>query len=91
MSLHAGGKLIIAGNGGSAADAQHLAAEFLSTARTAAIAGPRLDHRHSVLTAMGNDYGFVIYLSVSCAGWAARRCVSRNLNIGTLAKYTLRT
>ncbi|MGA9323470.1 MAG: SIS domain-containing protein, partial [Xanthobacteraceae bacterium] len=29
-SMRAGGKLLIAGNGGSAADAQHLAAEFLS-------------------------------------------------------------
>ncbi|MGO9401333.1 MAG: SIS domain-containing protein, partial [Xanthobacteraceae bacterium] len=59
-SLRAGGKLLIAGNGGSAADAQHLAAEFLS--RFLVDRGPlpaiALTTDTSVLTAVGNDYGF---------------------------------
>ena len=59
-SLRAGGKLLIAGNGGSAADAQHLAAEFLS--RYVVDRGPlpavALTTDTSVLTAVGNDYGF---------------------------------
>ncbi len=60
--LQAGGKLMLCGNGGSAADAQHLAAEFVAT----------LDHRYpraglpalalttdtSFLTAYSNDFGF---------------------------------
>ena len=51
VSLRAGGKLLIAGNGGSAADAQHLAAEFLSRyvadRRPLLAAGLRRSHRHS--------------------------------------------
>ncbi len=59
-ALTAGGKVLLAGNGGSAADAQHLAGEFLSRlnydrAPAAAIA---LTTDSSVLTAIGNDYGY---------------------------------
>jgi D-sedoheptulose 7-phosphate isomerase len=59
-ALREGGKLLIAGNGGSAADAQHVAAEFLS--RFALDRNPlpaiALTTDTSVLTAIGNDYGF---------------------------------
>lgn len=59
-SFRNGGKLLIAGNGGSAADAQHIAGEFLSRLNfdrdpLPAIA---LTTDTSVLTAIGNDYGF---------------------------------
>ena len=59
-ALDKGHKLLLAGNGGSAADAQHLAGEMLSRlnydrAPAAAIA---LTTDTSVLTAIGNDYGF---------------------------------
>jgi D-sedoheptulose 7-phosphate isomerase len=58
--FRAGGKLLIAGNGGSAADAQHVAAEFVS--RFAFDRGPlpavALTTDTSALTAIGNDYGF---------------------------------
>jgi D-sedoheptulose 7-phosphate isomerase len=59
-ALRAGSKLLIAGNGGSAADAQHIAGEFLSRfgfdrRPLPAIA---LTTDSSVLTAVGNDYGF---------------------------------
>ena len=55
-----GGKLLIAGNGGSAADAQHLAGEFLSSFVTDRRPLPAiaLTTDTSVLTAIGNDYGF---------------------------------
>jgi D-sedoheptulose 7-phosphate isomerase len=55
-----GGRLYIAGNGGSAADAQHLAAEFVSKlARDrAALPAEALTVDSSILTAIGNDYGF---------------------------------
>jgi D-sedoheptulose 7-phosphate isomerase len=60
QTLRAGGKLLIAGNGGSAADAQHVAAEFLS--RFGFDRNPlpaiALSTDTSVLTAIGNDYGF---------------------------------
>ena len=59
-SLRVAGKLIIAGNGGSAADAQHLAAEFLSRflAERRPLPALALTTDSSVLTAIGNDYGF---------------------------------
>ena len=55
-----GGRIYIAGNGGSAADAQHLAAEFVS--KLAKDRNPlpaeSLTVDSSILTAIGNDYGF---------------------------------
>jgi D-sedoheptulose 7-phosphate isomerase len=59
-SLRAGGKLLVAGNGGSAADAQHLAAEFLSRflVDRRPLPALALTTDTSVLTAVGNDYGF---------------------------------
>ena len=54
------GKLMIAGNGGSAADAQHIAGEFLVSNRISKDPLPAiaLTADTSVLTAIGNDYGF---------------------------------
>jgi D-sedoheptulose 7-phosphate isomerase len=59
-TMRAGGKLLIAGNGGSAADAQHLAAEFLSRylVDRRPLPALALTTDTSVLTAVGNDYGF---------------------------------
>jgi D-sedoheptulose 7-phosphate isomerase len=59
-ALREGGKLLLAGNGGSAADAQHIAAEFVGRfiddrAPLSAIA---LTTDTSTITALGNDYGF---------------------------------
>lgn len=58
--LKDGKKLIIFGNGGSAADAQHLAAEFVGRYRSDREPLPAiaLTTDTSVLTAVGNDYGF---------------------------------
>ncbi len=58
--LQAGGKLIAFGNGGSAADAQHIAAEFVGRYRVErkAFAAIALTTDSSALTAIGNDYGF---------------------------------
>jgi D-sedoheptulose 7-phosphate isomerase len=55
-----GGKLLLAGNGGSAADAQHIAGEFLSRLRLNRNPLPAiaLTTDTSVLTAVGNDYGY---------------------------------
>lgn len=58
--LRSGGKLLIFGNGGSAADAQHLAAEFVGrfVLERRALPAMALTTDSSVLTAVGNDYGF---------------------------------
>lgn len=59
-SIDSGGKLLLCGNGGSAADAQHLAAEFLSrfSSDRSPLPAIALTTDTSVLTAVGNDYGF---------------------------------
>jgi len=60
MSVKAGGKIMFAGNGGSAADAQHLATELTVRYKTdrAPIAALALTTDTSALTAIGNDFGF---------------------------------
>jgi D-sedoheptulose 7-phosphate isomerase len=59
-SIRGGGKLMFFGNGGSAADAQHLATELVVRYRAdrAAVAALALTTDTSVLTAAGNDLGF---------------------------------
>jgi D-sedoheptulose 7-phosphate isomerase len=59
-ALRAGHKLVFFGNGGSAADAQHLATEFVVRYRTnrPALAAIALTTDTSALTAIGNDFGF---------------------------------
>ncbi|MCG6967946.1 MAG: D-sedoheptulose 7-phosphate isomerase [Chromatiaceae bacterium] len=55
-----GGKVLLAGNGGSAADAQHIAAELVSrfTMERAALPAMALTTDTSILTAISNDYGY---------------------------------
>ncbi len=56
----AGSKLLVAGNGGSAADAQHIAAEFVSRFNfdRPGLPALALTTDTSILTAVGNDYGY---------------------------------
>lgn len=58
--LRNGGKVLIAGNGGSAADAQHIAGEFVSRFHydRPGLAAIALTTDTSILTAIGNDYGY---------------------------------
>ena len=60
IAIGDGRKLLLAGNGGSAADAQHLAGEMLSRLNydRAPAAALALTTDTSVLTAIGNDYGY---------------------------------
>lgn len=59
-SLKNGGKIIFCGNGGSFADSQHLAAEFISRLRfdRAPLASIALGTNSSNMSAIGNDYGY---------------------------------
>lgn len=89
--LRAGGKVMVCGNGGSAADAQHIAGElvnrFLKERRP--YAGIALTTDASVMTSIGNDYGYEyifekqvqalgrsddILLAISTSGGAANVC-----------------
>ena len=58
--LRAGGKVLLAGNGGSAADAQHIAGELVSRFYfdRPSLPGLALTTDTSILTAIGNDYGY---------------------------------
>jgi D-sedoheptulose 7-phosphate isomerase len=59
-AMRAGGKLLVAGNGGSAADAQHIAGEFISRLMYdhAPLPAIALTTDTSTLTATANDYGY---------------------------------
>lgn len=64
-TYRAGNKTLIAGNGGSAADAQHIAAEFVSRFYfdRPALPSIALTTDTSALTAIGNDYGYELLFS----------------------------
>ena len=59
-AINRGNKLLLCGNGGSAADAQHIAAELVGrfVAERRGLPGIALSTDTSILTAVGNDYGF---------------------------------
>jgi len=59
-TINKGGKILIFGNGGSAADAQHIAAELSGRYKSErrGLPGIALTTDTSVLTAVGNDYGY---------------------------------
>lgn len=71
-SLRLGGKVLIFGNGGSAADSQHMAAELVGRFKKERRALPAiaLTANTSILTAVGNDYGYdaTFYRQVSALG-----------------------
>ena len=58
--LEAGGKIVLMGNGGSAADSQHIAAELVGRFKRerGGLAALALTTDTSILTSVGNDYGF---------------------------------
>ena len=64
QSIQNGGKIMLCGNGGSAADAQHLAAEMLVRLRPMnnreGVAAMTLAQDTSTITACGNDFGYEI-------------------------------
>jgi len=74
QSLRAGGKLMLFGNGGSAADAQHLAAELTIRYKQnrRALAALALTTDTSALTAAGNDLGFenIFARQIAALGYA---------------------
>ena len=64
-SLRKGGKILFFGNGGSAADSQHIAAEFIGRFKKErqALAAIALTTDSSVLTCLGNNYSYEIIFS----------------------------
>lgn len=73
-SIRLGGKIMLFGNGGSAADAQHIAAEFVNRyiADRPPIPAIALNTDSSVLTAIGNDSSFIHVFSRQIAALGRR-------------------
>jgi len=73
-ALRSGNKLLIIGNGGSAADAQHIAAEIIGRYKEdrTALAAIALTTDTSALTAISNDYGFEQAFARQVAGLGRR-------------------
>lgn len=73
-SLKNGGKVLLMGNGGSAADAQHIAAELIGRYKRERRALPALalSVDTSALTAIGNDYGYEFVFSRQIEGLARK-------------------
>ena len=72
-----GGKILLAGNGGSAADSQHIAAELVGRFRfdRPALPAIALTTDTSILTAVGNDYGYDSIFSRQLNGLASNNDV----------------
>jgi D-sedoheptulose 7-phosphate isomerase len=93
-SIKGGGKLMFFGNGGSAADAQHLATELTIRYKRnrAAIAALALNTDTSALTAAGNDLGFeqVFARQIEALGQTGR-CRHRDLDVRQKSERDRRT
>jgi len=85
-SLKNGGKILLCGNGGSAADAQHVAAELVGRFKKERPAWPAiaLVSNPSTVTAIGNDYGFEYIFSRQVEAFAKKGdvvvCISTSGN-----------
>ena len=75
--LRSGGKLLLCGNGGSAADAQHIAAEFVGRFQRERCPLPALalTTDSSILTAISNDYGFEAVFARQVQAWGQKEDV----------------
>jgi len=76
--LHKGGKVLLFGNGGSAADSQHMAAEFIGRFQKErrSIPAIALTTDTSILTALANDYSYDIVFSRQIEGLGCAKDVA---------------
>jgi len=94
-SIKNGNKLIIFGNGGSAADAQHIAAELIGRFKLErkSIPAIALTTDSSILTSLGNDYSYDVIFSRQCESLVLKNDVvigistsgnSKNVELGMI-------
>jgi D-sedoheptulose 7-phosphate isomerase len=94
-SIKNGNKLIIFGNGGSAADAQHIAAELIGRFKLERKSLPAiaLTTDSSILTSLGNDYSYDVIFSRQCESLVSKNDVvigistsgnSKNVELGMI-------
>ena len=90
-SLRKGGKIFFFGNGGSAADSQHIAAELIGRFKheRRSLAAIALTTDTSILTALGNDYGFDIIFARQLEGLAKKGDVAVALSTSGNSKNVI--
>jgi D-sedoheptulose 7-phosphate isomerase len=90
-SLRAKGKVLLFGNGGSAADSQHIAAELVGRFRKErrALAALALTTDTSVLTSVGNDYGYELVFARQVEGLGSRRDVAVGISTSGNSKNVI--
>jgi D-sedoheptulose 7-phosphate isomerase len=91
-AFRAGNKVILFGNGGSAADAQHIAAEFVGrfAFNRPALPALALSVNTSCVTAIGNDYGFDLVFSRQLEALAHRGDVAIGISTSGRSPNVLR-
>ena len=91
ISLKAGGKVLIFGNGGSAADSQHIVAELVGRFKKERPALPAiaLSTNTSILSAIANDYGYEITFSRQLEALAKSKDVAIALSTSGNSKNVL--
>jgi D-sedoheptulose 7-phosphate isomerase len=89
--LQRGGKVILFGNGGSAADSQHVAAELIGRLQKErkSIPAIALTTDTSILTALSNDYSFDIVFSRQIQGLGSKRDVALGLSTSGNSKNVI--
>lgn len=87
-SLKKGGKIILFGNGGSASDSQHIAAEFVGRFKKDrdALAAISLTTNTSILTALANDYGYEIVFAKQIEALGKKNDVAIGISTSGKAK-----
>jgi D-sedoheptulose 7-phosphate isomerase len=99
-SIKNGNKLIIFGNGGSAADAQHIAAELIGRFKLERNSFPAiaLTTDTSILTSLGNDYSYDIIFSRQCESLVVKKDIvmgistsgnSKNVELGMITSQKI--
>lgn len=90
-ALKDNGKIMFFGNGGSAADSQHIAAEFIGRfcKERAAFAAIALTTDTSILTALGNDYNFDIIFARQIEGLARKGDVAFGISTSGNSKNVI--
>ncbi len=91
-SLNNGGKLLLMGNGGSAGDAQHIAAELIGRYKKErkSVSAIALTVDTSILTAIGNDYGYDHVFSRQVEGLAQKEDVVLGISTSGNSKNVIR-
>lgn len=90
-SLKKGGKIIFFGNGGSAADSQHLAAELIGRFKKdrGALAAIALTTNTSILTSLSNDYGYEIVFAKQIEGLGSKNDLAIGISTSGKAKNVI--